>query len=54
MPPYNTPNYYFLSAHDMAHFGMSNVHTPPDYEQTDVSTFKDHIVYIALPHSDHL
>ena len=53
MPPYNAPNYYFLSAHDMARFGMANVHTPPDYEQTDVSTFKDHIVYIALPHGDH-
>ncbi len=36
MPPYNVLNHYFLFAHDMARFGMANVHTPPDYEQTDV------------------
>ena len=35
MPPYNAPDYYFLSMQDMARFGVTHVQTPPDYENTD-------------------
>lgn len=52
MPPYNAPNYYFLSADDMARFGIANVHTPPDYENTNVSKFSDHVVFITLHDED--
>ena len=48
MPPYSVPNYYFLSANDMARFGVSGVKTPPDYKQTDVSGFDVDIRYIKL------
>lgn len=48
MPPYNAANYYFLSAHDMARFGIVNVQTPPDYENTNVSKFSDHVMFITL------
>ena len=47
-PPYNAPNYYFLSREDMAHFGVTHVQTPPGYESTDVSDFSDHMMYIKL------
>lgn len=48
LPPYSAPNYYFLSRKDMARFGVSNVQTPPDYENTDVSGFSHPIRYITL------
>ena len=48
MPPYNAPDYYFLSRQDMARFGVSQVQTPPGYENTDVSDFSDHIMRIKL------
>jgi hypothetical protein len=48
MPPYNVPNYYFLSSQDMARFGVTQVQSPPDYGDTDVSDFSDHIMYIKL------
>ncbi len=32
----------------MARFGVMNVQTPPDYGNTDVSGFNDHIMYIKL------
>jgi hypothetical protein len=48
MPPYNAPNYYFLSSQDMARFGVTHVQPPPDYANTDVSGFSDHIMYIKL------
>lgn len=48
VPPYNAPNYYFLSRKDMAHFGVTHVQTPPGYESTDVSDFSDHMMYIKL------
>ena len=48
VPPYNAPNYYFLSGQDMARFGVSRVQTPPGYESTDVSGFSEHIMYIRL------
>ena len=48
LAPYNAPNYYFLSRHDMARFGVAPVQTPPDYENTDVADFSDHIKYITL------
>ena len=47
-PPYNAPDYYFLSSRDMAHFGVDRVQAPPDYTRTDVSGFADSIVYIDL------
>lgn len=48
VPPYNAPNYYFLSRKDMAHFGVTHVQTPPGYESMDVSDFSDHMMYIKL------
>ena len=48
MPPYNAPDYYFLSRQDMARFGVSQVQTPPGYENMDVSDFSDHIIHIKL------
>lgn len=48
MPPFDAPNYYFLSPRDMARFGLTAVEAPGDYGQTDVSTFSDHIMYISL------
>ena len=50
-PPYNAPDYYFLSREDMAHFGVTHVQTPSGYESTDVSEFSDHIMYIKLRES---
>jgi hypothetical protein len=48
LPPYNVPDYYFLSTHAMARFGVDRVQAPPDYAHTDVSRFADSIVYIEL------
>jgi len=48
MPPYNVPNYYFLSREDMAGFGVSQVQTPPGYENTDVSGLNASVVFIRL------
>ena len=48
LPPYNAPNYYFLSRQDMARFGVSHVQTPADYENTDAADFSDPIRYITL------
>ena len=48
MPPYNAPDYYFLSGQDMARFGVTHVQVPPDYRNTDVSDFSDHVMYIKL------
>jgi hypothetical protein len=48
MPPYNAPNYYFLSSQDMARFGVTQVQTPPDYAATDVSDLSEHIIYLRL------
>ena len=47
-PPYNVPDYYFLSTHDMARFGVKQVQAPPDYVQTDVSRFAERIEYVQL------
>lgn len=51
MPPYNAPNYYFLSGQDMARFGVTHVQTLPGYRNTDVSDFSDHVMYIKLRES---
>lgn len=51
--PYNAPNYYFLSTQDMARFGVTHVQTPSGYENTDVSGFDDHIMYIKLRKPEH-
>lgn len=52
MPPHNVPDYYFLSAQDMARFGVGRVNTPPGYEHTDVSPLGRHVIHIQL--SDHV
>lgn len=52
MPPYNAPNYYFLSPEDMAGFGVTQVQTPTGYENTDVSDLKASVVYIRLNDTD--
>ena len=48
LPPYEAPNYYFLSADDMARFGIRDVETPPDYPRTDPSRFTEHLMYLEL------
>jgi hypothetical protein len=48
LPPYAAPNYYFLSADDMARFGIRDVESPPEYPRTDLSGFAEHIVYLKL------
>lgn len=48
MPPYNAPNYYFLSLADMARFGVHSVQAADDYVATDVSGLDQHIVYLPL------
>ena len=48
MPPYNAPDYYFLSRQDMARFGVTQVRTPPGYEHTDVSGFNNPVIHIRL------
>jgi hypothetical protein len=46
--PYNAPNYYFMSATDMARFGIDNIKLPSDYRDSDVSRFDMDIVFIRL------
>lgn len=48
MPPYNAANYYFLSAQDMARFGVDRVEVPDGYKNTDVSGFPESVVFIRL------
>lgn len=48
LPPYNVPDYYFLSTRDMARFGVVQVQAPADYAATDVSGFAHGIVHIEL------
>lgn len=38
LEPYNVRNLYFLSAEDMARFGIPDVQVRPGYEKTDVSS----------------
>lgn len=47
-PPYDVPDYYFLSTQDMARFGVKQVQAPPDYVQTDVTRFAERIEYVRL------
>ena len=37
LEPYNVRNLYFLSAADMAKFGVLDVNVRPDYEKTDIA-----------------
>ncbi len=48
MPPYNVPDYYFLSRQDMAGFGVSNVQTPRGYASTDTDGLGLSVVFIRL------
>jgi hypothetical protein len=48
MPPYNAPNYFFMSSQDMARFGVTRVQTTPAYADTDVTGFPEHILFISL------
>jgi hypothetical protein len=47
-PPYNVADYYFLSAADMARFGISRVQVPAGYTATDPDRFEANIVYLQL------
>ena len=47
-PPYNVADYYFLSAADMARFGISDVQVPAGYTATDPGGFEANIVYLEL------
>jgi hypothetical protein len=48
MPPYSVPDYYFLSAPDMAQFGVANVQTPAGYEDTDIPDLAGRLRYIRI------
>lgn len=48
MPPYNAPNYYFLSRQDMQRFGLNHLVVPSGYESSNVDRFDEHIMYISL------
>ncbi|MDH3526247.1 MAG: hypothetical protein OEN52_10410 [Gammaproteobacteria bacterium] len=48
MPPYNVPNYYFLSREDMAGFGVTQVQTPAGYEHTEVTGLDASVEFISL------
>ena len=48
MPPYNAPDYYFLSRQDMARFGVTHVRAPSDYTETDTSGFSVNIIFVQL------
>jgi hypothetical protein len=47
-PPYNVADYYFLSATDMARFGISDVQAPAGYTAMDPDRFEANIVYLQL------
>lgn len=47
-PPYAVPNYFFLSAQDMARFGVRGVELPASYANTNVSEFAAGIRFISL------
>lgn len=47
-PPYEVPNYFFLSAQDMARFGVRGVELPAGYTQTNVSELAVDIRFISL------
>jgi hypothetical protein len=47
-PPWNVPDYYFLSVADMARFGITGVQAPAGYSATDLSGFGVNIVYLEL------
>jgi hypothetical protein len=47
-PPYNVADYYFLSATDMARFGITDVQVPAGYSATDLSGLGASIVYLKL------
>ena len=49
---YGAKDFFFLSAKDMATFGVLNVHAPTDYENTDLALFRQtgkNIDFIKLP-----
>jgi hypothetical protein len=46
MPPFNVPDYYYLSKQDMVHFGITHINVHSNYEKTDLSSFKYHVWYI--------
>lgn len=48
MPPYNVPNYYFMSGQDMARFGLRGLELPDNYEGSDVSVLADDIRLVRL------
>lgn len=48
MPPHEVPNYYFLSRADMARFGLTGLHTPDGYVDTELSGLPYDIVYLDL------
>lgn len=48
MPPYNVPDYYFLSARDMARFGVTHVHTPSGYENSEHPGVSVQLMYIKI------
>lgn len=46
--PHNVADYYFMSATDMQRFGLTGLHLPKNYTETDLSNFNVTIDYIML------
>lgn len=47
-PPYDVPDYFFLTARDMARFGVTGIELPTAYADVDVSGFAVDIRLIRL------
>jgi hypothetical protein len=47
-PPWNVPDYFFLSVADMARFGITRVQAPAEYPATDVAGFEVNILFLEL------
>ena len=54
MPPHNVPDYYFLSARDMARFNVLDVSVPTDYNRRTEFMIEQNIRFISLDNEQNL
>jgi hypothetical protein len=48
LPPFDAPDYYVLSAVDMARFGVVNVEASPDYPPAELPELGVHLIHVRL------
>jgi hypothetical protein len=48
MPPYEAPDYYVLSAADMARFGVEDIEAPADYPPAELPGLDLHLIHVRL------